>query len=201
MIRADEYSEYIFWLEFWRKVPSIWPNSGRFKCVATKEKIHIIPIDDYTDKELAIDISEIENCKLGYAQINYWQVELFLKRGRILLGPVHPIDPKGIQNLNRAEASALIKVIEAFRSNTDPGVDANPYTRQLAEKNNLKGFRIPEIKWDKYTSPWAYYDQYQGKCLQRYIFARKIAIGVVSGIIATLIVVAVFYLLLLLNVF
>lgn len=193
--------EYTFWLAFWRKIPSIWPNTGHFKCVITKEEIHIIPIDNYSDKELKIDIAEIQNCKIGYAQINYWQVDLLLKKGRILLGPVHPIDPRGIQNLNRAEASALIKVIEAFRSGNDPEVDTNPYTRQLAEKNNLKWFRIPEMRWDKYTSPWAYYDQHQDKFLQINISIRKIVTIVVTAIIVIPTIIAIFYMLLLLNIF
>ena len=193
-------SEYVFWLDFWRKSFAPWPKSGHFKCVVTKEKIHITVTDNDPDKELSIDIPSIRKCKLGYIGNNNRHVVLFLNGTGFLLGPVHPIDPTGIQNLNHNETSALIKVIEAFRSNTDPAIDTNPYLRQLAMKNNLKGFTVPNIKWDRHISPWDYYELYGDKFLRHKLFVKNMVLLIVIVPVVTLIILGIFYVLDTLNI-
>ncbi len=192
--------EYIFWLDFWRKTSAFWPMLGHFKCVVTREKIHVIRTENNLHEELNVDISSIQKCKLGYTGNNNHHVVLVLNGERFLLGPIHPIDPGGVQNLNHNETSALIKVIEACRSGADLEIDTSPYTRQLSMKNNLKGFNVPDIKWDKHTSPWVYYEQYGDKFLQLKIFIRNAALIIATTIITVLLVLGVAYLLDALNI-
>ena len=191
--------EFVFWLDFWRKSSALWPKLGHFKCVITREKIRVIPTEN-VHEEWSINIPLIQKCRLGYTGNNNHQAVLFLNGKKFFLGPVHPIDPNGVQNFNHKETSALIKVIEAFRANTDPEIDTNPYLRQLAEKNNLKGFNIPDIKWDKHTSPWAYYELYGHKLLRLKVFVRNIAQVIAIAIVVTAVILGVVYVLAKLNV-
>src|SRR5262245_37295061 len=101
-------SAYVFWLNFWKDASASWPKTGHFKCVITKAKISITPSENDRDKELHVDLSSIQKCKTGYSGNNNRHVELFLSDRRLLLGPVHPIDPNHYQNLNRNETSSLI---------------------------------------------------------------------------------------------
>jgi hypothetical protein len=127
-------------------------------------------------------------------------MELVLSDRRILLGPIHPFDPTGIQNLNHKETSALIEVIEAHRSGVDPEIDPNPYLRQLAAKNNFKGFRLPDIKWDKHISPWVYYERYCGKFLRLKVYVRNATQIIAMTIIVVLLVIGIAYVLDTLNI-
>ena len=185
---------------FLEKSIALWPKLGHFKCVVTREKIHITVTDNDPEKELSIAISSILKCKLGYTGNNNHHVILFLNDRGFLLGPVHPIDPTGIQNLNHNETSALIKVIEAFRVNTDPDIDTNPYLRQLEMKNNLKGFTVPNIKWDKHISPWGYYELYGDKLLRQKLLIKNMALLIAIVPVVTLIILGIFYLLDTLNI-
>jgi len=192
--------EYIFWLDYWRNASRQLPKSGHFKCIVTRKNILIHTTDNDPTKALNLDISSILAYKLGYGGRNK-QVDLILSDQKIYLGPVHPIDPHFIQNLNHNEALSLVKLIEAFRSNIDPGIDPNPYTRQLSAKNYLVGFKLPNIEWDMHISPWHYFKRYQDRFLELKITIRKIAIIIASAIIGTLIILALFSMLLALNVF
>jgi hypothetical protein len=192
--------EFVFWLDFWRKNSALWPKPGHFKCVITGEKIRVIPTENATHEELSIDIPLIQKCGLGYTGNRNHHVVLFLSGERFLLGPVHPLDPNGIQNFNHKETSAFIKVIEAFQANTNPKIETNPYLRQLAEKNNLKGFNIPDIKWDKHTSPWAYDELSGHKFLRLKIFVRNITQVIAIAIVVTAVILGVVYVLAKLNV-
>lgn len=195
----EKNTEYVFWLDFWRKKSGLWPKSGHFKCVITREKIRILSIGNDPDKDLIIDISSIQRCRLGYTGNNNRHVVLSIGGGGFLLGPVHPFDPRGIRNFNHSETSALLKVVEAFRSNTDPRLDPNPYLRQLTEKNNRDGFRVPDIKWDKHTSPWAYYDLYGDKFMRLKVLSRNIALTILFAVIGVILVLGIAYVLDILN--
>ena len=188
-------TEYVFWLNFWRKESGPWPMTGHYKCVITREKIQIFSIENNRDKELTINVSSVQRCRLGYTGNNNRHIVLSIGEDGLLLGPVHPIDPKGIRNFNHTEASALLRVIDAFRSNTNPEIGTNPYLRQLEEKNNLNGIRVPNIEYDKHTSPWAYYNLYGDKFLRLKVLSRNIALTIVFAIIGVILVLGITYVL------
>lgn len=189
----NENNEFVFWLDFWRTQLDLWPKSGHFKCVITKEKIWISPTENDLLEGITVDLPLIVKCKLGHTGNKNHHVILFLADKTLLLSPVHPIDPNGIQNFNHKETSALIKVIEDLRANNNTEINPNPYTRQLAMKNNIKGFRLPDINWDKHTSPWVYYELYGDKFLRLKVFIRNIALTVVSTIFVILLILGIAY--------
>jgi hypothetical protein len=198
-MNSNKDMEYIFWLDYWRESSRQLPKSGRFKCIVTRNSIHVVPTDNDPEKILHLDLFSIQKCQLGYGGRNK-QVDLRLSDRKYYFGPVHPIDPHFIQNLNHNEALSLVKVIEAFRSDTNPGIDPNPYTRQLAAKNYLAGFKLPNIQWDTHTSPWSYFEHYQDNFLELRLLARKILIGIIVIPIVVVLILGVAYMLDALNI-
>src|SRR3990172_8482497 len=125
-------SEYVFWLNRWSDTPALWSKVGQFKCIITRKKINIIPIEHNLDDELNVDISLIQDCKINdKVQNPNRAVELILNDGGIILSPINPFEPRPVLNVNHNEISAMVLVIDAFRANTDPQIDTNPYVRQL----------------------------------------------------------------------
>lgn len=173
-------AEYVFWLNSWRGGSAFWPKLGQFRCIVTKGKISIIPIENDPAKELNVDISLIQECKIEYMAQNLNRaVGLILSDRRFFLYPINPFDPRHILNVNHNETTALIKVIDAFRSNSYPDLETNPYLRQLAAKKNVKTFKVLDIQWDKHISPWAYYDLYGDKFLWPKIIIQIIAMATI----------------------
>ncbi len=189
--------EYVFWLNGWADRSVFGGRLGHFKCLITRDKISIKPIENDPDKELNIEISSIQKCKIGYEvkEPNRY-VDLFLSDRKIVLCPINPFEPKPILLVNHNEASAMINLINAFRSNVEPEIDTNPYLRQLATKDNLKRFKSLNIEWDKHTSPWNYYDLYGNK----FLWPKVISLIIVLAIVVTPIILGVVYLLDALNI-
>lgn len=208
--------EYIFWLNAWRdRSVSFLFKKGQFKCVITRSKINVIPVESDPEKALTIDISLIHRCKIfsnGRYPTQY--VEVSLDDRKILLCPVNPFDPNHIVNGNQNEASAMIKTVDAFHLNMDPQVDTNPYERQMAMKDNLKRFKLDQMlmddhlerlkafnqKWDARTSPWTYYDLYGEKFLFLKTIAKIVALVFILAIIVTTLILGIVYVLDALNI-
>ena len=181
-------AEYIFWLKNWSDstFPGSWLKLGRFKCVISNNKIKVTSIPNDPDKELFVDMSLIQKCGIFHgAQYPQRAVELLLSDRKIILFPVNPFEPNPILHVNHDETSAMISVINAFRSDVDPDIDPNPYLRQLATKDNLKSFKKPNIQWDKHTSPWIYNELYGNKFLWLKVIAFMLFL-VVAGVVLIL---------------
>jgi hypothetical protein len=104
--------------------------------------VSVIPVENDPDRELNLDISQIQKCELHGSENSDRLVGLILNDRKVLLAPINPFDPKLIALANDGEASAMIKVIEAFHSGVDPAVDINPYLRQrVATKPKQRRFR------------------------------------------------------------
>jgi hypothetical protein len=187
--------EYIFWLKSWNERSSgssFAPNRGQFKCIIDRRKISIIPVENNPDKEISIDISQIQKCKLRYAagEPNR-SVELVLNGRRFFLFPINPFEPNTVLYVNHSEANAMINVIDSFRSNMDPKVDPNLYLRQMKTKDSLKRFRNLNQSWDAHTSPWVYNDLYGDK----FLWPKTIAFIVIVAIVVTALLIGIVYVL------
>jgi hypothetical protein len=178
--------EYVFWLNRWSDKPSLWSQVGHFKCTISRDQINVTPIESSSGGDLNVHMSVIQKCKVNYiAQNPNHSVELALKNGTVILSPVNPFEPRPVLNVNHNEVSAMISVIESFRLNMDPRVDANPYARQLKTKDRLRRFRNLTQTWDAHTSPWTYHDRYGDKLLWPKILALiflLIILGVTVGL-------------------
>lgn len=177
--------EYIFWLDGWADRSAFLPKNGHFKCIITDIRLTVIPLESGTDKELSIDISEIENCRIHHKIRNpNYLVGLLLHDRRIDLAPVNPFEPSLILHVNHNEATEMINVINAFRSGVKSEVNPNPYLRELATDEKYREFRRLDIKWDEHTSPWDYQALYGDKFLWLKVIAYIIFIIVILMVIS-----------------
>lgn len=179
MIGETKDLEYVFWLMGWRDLSTFPPKSGQFKCIITREKIKVLPVDGDPDNELEVRISQIRKYKIGYVQNRLRNIYLILEDRKIILAPVNPFDHRHILNVNRDEVSAMSDVINAFCSGATPKVNTNPYLRQLATKDVLKRFRNLEVNWNMQISPWEYYETYGDKFLWLKVIAFILALIIV----------------------
>ena len=187
--------EYVFWLKGWRDTSSYWPKYGHFECIVTREKMRIVPTENDPDKELNLNLSQVRECKIYTVSKNPNRgIELILPDRKIMLFPVHPFDPSPIffaVYKNHNETPALKAVIDAFRSNATIKINANPYLRQLATKDNLKRFKMLGLQWDAHTTPWYYHDLYGDKLL----WLKTIGVIIASSIIVVTVILAIAYVL------
>ena len=187
--------EYIFWLYSWRdmSLPLFETEIGHFKCIVTPQKIKIIPIENNSDRELTVDVSLIQKCKLFYnSQNRNRAIELYLNDKRIVLSPVNPFGLSRTLHMNHSETTALLNLINALKAGAKPDTNPNPYLRQLATKDNLKRYRELNIEWDKHVSPWDYYELYGDKFIWLKTIAIMLAsiafsVAIVVGLVALLI--------------
>lgn len=179
MIDETKDLEYVFWLMGWRDLSTFPPKPGQFKCIITREKIKVLPVDSDPDKELEIKVEQIRKCKIGYVQNRLRNIYLTLDDRKLILAPVNPFDHRHILNVNRNEVLAMADVIEAFRSGATPKINTNPYLRQLATKDVLKRFRNLEVNWNMHISPWEYYETYGDKFLWLKVIAFILALMIV----------------------
>jgi hypothetical protein len=197
--------EYIFWLSSWgdRSI-SFWAKLGRFKCIITRSKISVTPVDNDPGKELNLDMSLIRAWKVFYISgSSNRAVELILDDRIVILSPINPFEPSLVLHVNHNEVSAMINIINAFRSNTHPEISTNPYLRQLAANNKHKGWGLNERQWERHASelnphisPWDYYELYG----ERFLGPKVIAFGFLFVILATILVLGIAYVLDTLNI-
>lgn len=197
----EEYqdSEYVFWLYGWRDIslPLLEAEIGRFKCIVSSQKIRVIPMENDSDKELTVEISKVQKCTLFYNSRNRNRaVELDLNDKSIVLSPVNPFGLSRTLHVNHNETTALLNLINALKSNADPGISPNPYLRQLATKDDLKRFRKLDVMWDQHISPWDYYELYGDK----FIWLKTVVIMLVSVVVTVAIVVGLVALLIMFNI-